>query len=268
MPRKVPLPTPGVLGGHYGSETHTLTQAQMPTHDNGASAAANGGHNHGWANSAWGYNHGGGTGDQSASHAHSYARAGTSVTVAAGTTATIASTAGGTMGTASADHSHGIGSDGAHTHTIDAVADHSHAISIGNAGGKCPPDRASDAGPELSDKSLVVSCRRTPPHPTPKREVETCPIPTSPKPGRRPRCPGPSPRSSRPRPPKRSAGTSRSSRTRGGGSRLLRPVPPIEGPPPVEDEGPWLSLGTSRRFGWTSSRATAPSTGPSSRAEG
>lgn len=126
--------TGATLGALLGSQTVTLTAAQIPGHTHTASTAAGGAHDHGASTaSGGGHTH---TGVTVSAGAHTHTGgAGT------GQPGTVESSTGATSGalTGSAGaHTHTLTIDAAaaHAHTITAAADHTHAVTVNaNTGG-------------------------------------------------------------------------------------------------------------------------------------
>ncbi|MGV7034836.1 phage tail protein [Methylobacterium symbioticum] len=155
----------GTLGSSGGSETVTLTEAQIPPHGHGGSISGAGGHDHGGTVTAAGqHSHGGGTG-AAGGHGHTGSTAAAGGHAHSGTTASggghihpikfdragIYTTGGGGIavsnifpngsnsggvtddnGTNSGAHQHALQIDGvgdhAHAFTTDGVGDHAHSI--------------------------------------------------------------------------------------------------------------------------------------------
>lgn len=150
-------------GSAVGANVHTLTLAQLPSHSHSATTSASGDHNHGGATGtdspghthninfgsgfagththtgsalgAGAHSHGGATTGRSAGHTHTYQTYSNTLANAGFNSAalTVMHTPNASAVTSgeSVDHTHGINSDGSHTHvlSIDAVANHQHTIS-------------------------------------------------------------------------------------------------------------------------------------------
>jgi microcystin-dependent protein len=148
------------VGNTGGTDSVTLTAAQMPTHNHSASTAAAGAHSHGGStgangghghtassgaagahshtattSSAGAHSHTASTGS-AGSHSHSIAsRTGDFTSGSVANRATLGSTTTSLSIDSAGAHSHtvSINSNGAHTHTLTTTtqADHTHSVSVG-----------------------------------------------------------------------------------------------------------------------------------------
>lgn len=132
--------TGGTLGATLGSQSHTLTEAQMPAHGHDGSSSTAGDHAHTASSGAAGAHGHSGSTNSAGSHTHtipidtqvlgygsfkgvnsdSYSQSATS-----------------TSGAGAHSHSVSINSVGDHSHsvTVNSAAGHSHTVSVGSTGG-------------------------------------------------------------------------------------------------------------------------------------
>jgi microcystin-dependent protein len=129
--------TGATLGALMGSQTVTLTSAQIPAHTHTASTTAAGAHDHGAATAAGGGHTHTGTTDAQGSHSHTVQG-----TAAAGSGIFGTGEPGNNAGTATTStapaHSHNLSivAAAAHSHTITAATDHTHPVTVAaNTGG-------------------------------------------------------------------------------------------------------------------------------------
>lgn len=126
------------MGTLLGSQTHTLTTAQLPAHSHTASSAAAGGHTPtGSLSTVADHDHAGSTTDTEPAHTHNATAYGTGSGAVIGNGATaIQNTARATTSAGAHSHAVTVVPAGGHTHTLTmgAVTDHTHAITVANAG--------------------------------------------------------------------------------------------------------------------------------------
>lgn len=134
--------TASTLGGTGGSETVTLTIAELPAHDHpGSVAATDGAHSHtGTAASAGTHDHPGSSAASSGSHTHTIPHGGSNSVSGGGSFSPF--TTGGTSTSSAGTHTHTltIVPAGSHTHslTIDMVSGHTHTVTVASEGADTP----------------------------------------------------------------------------------------------------------------------------------